>query len=187
MKVLTLIYDGFTEYEYTFVVHALAGAGLEVDVVGAEGKVVHGHFGLEVTAQRTLSEVKETEGYDALFLPGFHKDARGISNNTEIHDLIRSMNVRGKIIAAVCGAPMFLAKAGVLKGRYFTSTIKDHPSFRGARRVDDLVARNNNLVTGQDRGFITFTALFLEALGHSIAAHNLLEYYMIPKEMGRHS
>lgn len=187
MKVLTLIYDGFTEYEYSFVIYALQAAGIEFEVVGAEGKVIHSHLGLEVTAPRTLPEIKNFAEYDALFLPGFHKDFKGISNNTQIQELVRWMNARNKIIAAVCGAPMILAKAGALNGRIFTSTIQDHPSFRGARRVDDPVARHNNLVTGQDRGFITFTALFLEALGHAAAAHKLLEYYMVPKEMGPHA
>ncbi len=51
--------------------------------------------------------------------------------------VIRKFGQEGKVITAICMAPVFLRAAGVLEGHRFASTSPDdHPAFEGARWED---------------------------------------------------
>ena len=164
MKVLIVLYDGFTEFEYVIPLMALHYVGIPFEVVGLEGREITGMTGLKAFAEKTLGEV-DPQDYQALFLPGVDREKREVVlQNPALLELIRKFDQEGKLIAAICMAPVFLGAAGVLKGRRFTSSSPGHPSFEGAHWEDEPAVRDGNLITGKGERVFHFTALLLEAL-----------------------
>jgi 4-methyl-5(b-hydroxyethyl)-thiazole monophosphate biosynthesis len=164
MKVLVVLYEGFTEYEYQIPILAFHHFGIPFDTVGLETPVVTGMIGLKASLAKTLAEV-DIEDYTALFLPGLDYSTREqVMQNDRLMVLLREFDQAKKLIAAVCGAPILLGKAGILKGRRFCSDVQTHPVFEQAIRVQESAVRDENVITGLGARIFHFTVLLIEAL-----------------------
>jgi len=164
MKVLIVLYEGFTEYEYQIPVLALHHFGIPFDTVGLEASVVTGMMGLKASLTKTLDEV-DMGHYTTLFLPGLDRSTREqVLQNENLMALLREFDQAKKLIAAVCGAPVLLGKAGILKDRRFCSDVQTHPEFREAIRVEESAVRDENVITGLGARIFHFTTLLIEAL-----------------------
>ena len=76
------------------------------------------------------------------------------------------MNKAGKIVAAICAAPIVLERAGVLEGREFTAYPGVGEKIEGGNFKEELVVRDGNIITS--RGPATsmeFAFAIAEALG----------------------
>ena len=164
MKVLIVLYDGFTEYEFAIPLMALHYQQIPFEIVGLRHTEIAGMTGLKATTARTVSALN-SEPYDALFLPGIDREKRdGALGDEQLLSLIREFDRAGKWLAAVCAAPVFLGAAGVLHGRQFCSEVQDHPAFAGAIRSPEPAVRDGHILTGLGARIFHFTALLLEAL-----------------------
>ncbi len=147
-RVLCILDDGFEEIEAVAPVDVLRRAGLEVVMAGVAGKEVEGKNGICVVADRLLDEVAG-ETFDALFLPGGPAVMK-LRENQRVIDLIKRYSDAGKLIAAICAAPLLLHEAGLLAGRNFTghfSITEELPENNGER-----VVRDGNLLTSRGAG-----------------------------------
>jgi 4-methyl-5(b-hydroxyethyl)-thiazole monophosphate biosynthesis len=164
MRVLIVLYEGFTEYEYQIPILAFHHFGISFDTVSLETPVVTGMIGLKASLTKTLAEV-DAEDYTALFLPGLDRSTREqVMQNERLIALLREFDQGKKLIAAVCGAPTLLGKAGILKGRRFCSDVQAHPVFEQAIRVQETAVQDENVITGLGARIFHFTALLIEAL-----------------------
>jgi putative intracellular protease/amidase len=164
MKVLIVLYPGFTEYEYQIPVLAFHHFDISFESVGMEGAEVSGMMGLKISLARTLAEV-DTGDYQALLLPGLDRSTRERAmQNQGLMSLIREYDQARKLIASVCAGPALLGSAGVLKGRHFCSDIQEHLVFEGAIRVAEPVVMDGHLITGLGSRIFHFTALLIEEL-----------------------
>jgi putative intracellular protease/amidase len=57
MKVLIVLYEGFTEYEYQIPVLAFHHLSIPFDAVGLEASVVTGMVGLKASLTKTLADL----------------------------------------------------------------------------------------------------------------------------------
>lgn len=173
MKVLIVLYEGFTEYEYQVPILAFHHFGIPFDIVGLEASVVTGMIGLKASLTKTLDEV-DTGHYTTLFLPGLDRSTREqVLKNERLMALLREFDQAKKLIAAVCGAPVLLGKAGILKDRRFCSDVQTHPVFREAIRVEEPAIRDENVITGLGARIFHFTTLLIEAL---VGKEKAMEY-----------
>jgi protein deglycase len=164
MKVLIVLYPGFTEYEYQIPVLAFHYFDISFESVGLEGAQVTGMIGLKISVARTLVEV-DTGDYQVLLLPGMDRSTREHAmQNQALTALIREYDQARKLITAVCAGPALLGNAGVLKGKRFCSDIQEHPVFEGAIRVAQPVVRDGHLITSLGSRIFHFTALLIEEL-----------------------
>jgi protein deglycase len=170
MKVLTVLYEGFTEYEYQIPVLAFHHFGLPFETVGLESRLVSGMMGMKINLASTLAEI-DTEDYQALLLPGLDRTTQERAMQNELlTSLLREYDQSRKTIAAVCAGPALLGNAGILKGRRFCSDIADHAVFEGALRASEPVVQDGHLITALGSRIFPFTALLLEALaGREVA------------------
>src|SRR3712207_3515399 len=97
---------GFEEVEGISVVDMLRRLDIECHIVGEE-KEIRGSHDIRVGADRLLSEISEDE-YDAIILPGGMPGAANLRDNDKVISLIKEMDKNGKIVAAICAAPMVL-------------------------------------------------------------------------------
>lgn len=164
MRVLIVLYDGFTEYEYQIPLLALHHFSIPFDVVGLESKEVNGMMGLKASLAKSLDEIGTSE-YTALFLPGIdYSEREKIAENERLRSLIWKFDQTEKLIAAVCAAPVFLGKAGVLKGKKFCSDVSVHNAFEGATQVQESAIKDEHILTGLGSRIYPFTALLIDAL-----------------------
>jgi protein deglycase len=176
MKVLIVLYDGFTEYEYLIPLMALHHQKILFDMVGLDHNEITGMTGLKAFTTMTLDQVDPSD-YDALLLPGIDREMREETlKNETLLAVIQRFDRDEKPIAAICAAPTFLGAAGILQGRRFCSEIQDHPTFETAVRASGPAVRDGHIITALGARVFHFTALFLEALVGEDKAANYREW-----------
>ncbi|MDO5027464.1 MAG: DJ-1/PfpI family protein [Tissierellia bacterium] len=163
VKVSVLLKNGFEEIEALTIVDYLRRADISVDMISVEeGLQVIGSHGIKIEADMVFDKV-EGEKIDLVFLPGGMPGAKSLSEDQRVLSLIKSLDSRGKAIAAICAAPIVLENAGLIKGKKVTS----YPSFEtylksvGQYR-EDLVVVDENIITS--RGPATAVLLALELI-----------------------
>jgi protein deglycase len=165
-RVLCILENGFEEIETVAPVDLLRRAGTEVMMAGVSSMLVKGRSGISIQADALLGEM-DLNGFDVLFLPG-GPAVMELRNNPQVLDLIREFAGKGKIIAAICAAPLLLKDAGILEGKAFTahfSTQTELPSTTGERVVED-----GNLITSRGAGTAVEFGLALIQKLHGEAA-----------------
>lgn len=137
-RVLCILENGFEEIEAVTPVDLLRRAGVEVVMAGVSGMDVVGKCGIRLRAD-TLLEDASGEDFDALFLPG-GPAVKELRENKQVIELIGRFHSDGKIIAAICAAPLLLKDAGLIDGKRITahfSTLDELPGSTGERLVSD--------------------------------------------------
>lgn len=169
-KVLVPLADGFEEIEAVTIIDVLRRGG--VDVVTAhlgESSAVHGAYGLTMRADAPFAAVAEGE-YDALVLPG-GPGTEALRKCGPLIERIRRQKADGRLVCAICAAPLVLVDAGILEqGQHVTC----YPTC-----VMDLdrpcagvpVVADGNIITGQAPGSaLLFSLVVLKTLmGDSVA------------------
>jgi putative intracellular protease/amidase len=156
MNTYLLIYDGFAQFEIIFTCLFMKRKG-EVKVVTLEEKEIVSVEGLTTKPNLLLKEVN-TRDVDLLLIPG--GDVRKIYDSSELNEMLKELNNENKIIAAICAAPVKLARAGILDGKSFTV---DKPElaaykndFKNSVFVDENVVVDGNIITAKPNGYLDF-------------------------------
>ena len=169
-QVLILATDGFEQSELLDPKQKLNDAGFETTVASIDEGEITGwkdnNWGDTIAVDKTLGNVT-VDDYDALLLPGGQINPDILRMNADAIDIIRSFNMRGKPIAAICHAPWLLAEADIIKDRTVTSwpSLRTDLSNAGAHVVDQEVAVDGNLITSRNPDDIpAFTNALIEQL-----------------------
>ncbi|MCS7152135.1 MAG: DJ-1/PfpI family protein [Endomicrobia bacterium] len=119
MKVAMIIAkDGFRDEEYLQPKEVLTKAKINVDTYSSSTGTAKGMLGATVKVEKTIDELK-AEDYDGIIFVG----GMGSSeywDNPKAHKIAQDAVAKNKVLAAICIAPVTLAKAGVLKGKKAT-------------------------------------------------------------------
>lgn len=126
-KVLALITHGVEEIEAVTPFDLLRRAGVEVTVsaLGAGADlVVRGRGGIALLADASFEALAGTpedfgalaEKFDALMIPG-GPGSFALREDGRAARLAAAFAAKGKIVAAICAAPLILKDAGLLEGR----------------------------------------------------------------------
>ncbi len=108
--------EGFEEVEMISVADILRRAGVEVQLVSLTEKLaVTGAHAITVQADMPFSAARHLA--DAIILPGGGPGTQNLLASTALQERLHAHLDAGKHVAAICAAPMVLAKAGILKGR----------------------------------------------------------------------
>ena len=94
------------------------------------------------------------EGYDMVVLPGGYGGAAAMRDHDGLQAALREMDAQGKLIAAICAAPIALDRAGLLAGKRYTCypTTAAQIEAEGATWVDEIVVHEGNLILSQGPG-----------------------------------
>jgi len=165
MKILFLVYDTFCEFEMALLAFVARKEKNEIVTASPdETPRVKGMGGLTVVADVPLGSVRAGE-YDALIIPGGDPDV--LLDRDEVSALIREFNNCGKLVGAICAAPVHLARAGVLAGKRYTTSLRENRRglFDWSRNTGEPVVVDGNIVTGKGEAFVHFAFTVLEQLG----------------------
>ena len=149
--VLVLMAPGFEEIELTAPIDILRRLEIPVVTAGVKGRSVEGAHGMAMMAEMLMVDAN-AEDYSGIILPGgpaswLLRDTPGVLS------LVRAMQKDGKLVAAICAAPIALEAAGVLAGRRVTC----YPGVEGelksaAEVVAEPAVIDGQLVTGRGPG-----------------------------------
>ena len=161
--ILVPLAEGFEEIEAVAIVDVLRRAGLEVTTASLRPGPVTGAHGIELAADAELAGL-EPASFDMVVLPGGMPGTLNLMEDERVLAAVRALHSAGRHTAAICAAPMVLAKAGVIGGVAVTS----HPSVRDNLgdadvRSEPRVVRSGHVVTSQGPGTAIEFALALVA------------------------
>jgi putative intracellular protease/amidase len=178
-----LVFEGFADWEPAYAVAELRrSGGLELATVGFTTGTVRSMGGLPVVPDRSLAAVDAAD-VRLLILPGGDL-WEGDYPRVELEALLARLERASVPIAAICGATLAVARAGLLEERAHTSNDLEYlrrmvPSYRGASRyVEALAVRDRGLVTASGLGPTEFAREIFEELGVFSAEDRALWYHL---------
>jgi len=167
-KVIMILAPGFEELEAIGTADILRRAGFQLVLAGLFDRMVTGAHGVPVSADLKFDEVLE-ENFDTVVLPGGMPGAANLYNTGTVIDFVKRIAAAGGVTAAICAAPIVLAKAGLLKDRRFTMYPGFDKYLDGAVYTDALAETDGNVVTGKGPGAVfAFSRAVAEALGADV-------------------
>jgi 4-methyl-5(b-hydroxyethyl)-thiazole monophosphate biosynthesis len=171
MRVLVPLAEGFEEMEGVILLDVLRRARIEtVAAAMGESREVPASRGVTVVADTTWSAVDPSR-FDLIAIPGGMGGTRRLQQDQRLLKVLQEFHKAGKPLAAVCAGPLVLQSAGLLKGR----TVTCHPGvadeLTDARRLDDRVVEDGNLITSQGPGtsFAFALAIMRRLAGEAVA------------------
>lgn len=145
--------EGFQDHEFTGSKAQLEKAGHDITVASFRKGEAHGAFGMTIKAEIALDDVN-ADDYDLVTViggSGMVDIAYDDAMNKPIIKVIKKMKEKGKLISAICIAPVVLAKAGVLGGKnatvYETSESVKALEEGGANYTGDEVTIDGDMIT----------------------------------------
>lgn len=157
-----LFAEGFEEIEAISIVDVLRRAEFNVIAAGIADSTVAGAHQLDVGMDCLLADV-QAEQLDAVVLPGGLPGAENLRDAPAVLELLRAVAASGKVVAAICAAPIALHAAGLLDGKRVTC----YPSFEAqmpaANYTGARVEVDGKIVTGAGPGAAIEFALELVA------------------------
>jgi protease I len=137
----------FRDEEYFEPRDVLKQAGHNITVASTNVGNLIGRFGGQATAIKALDNVSMND-YDAIVFVGGSGSAI-FQSMPKAEQLINDTLAQNKLLAAICLAPIILAKAGVLKGKRATCTPGSSEDLKlyGAQLIDDGVVKDGLIIT----------------------------------------
>jgi protein DJ-1 len=172
-KALVLLAPGSEEMEAVISIDVLRRGGIEVTVAGLDGAdPVRCSRGVVISPDVALDDV--IGAFDVLVLPGGAEGAKRLAESARVGDLLRDQELGGRLVAAICAAPIALRAHGVFQGRKFTS----HPSVKPLVEEwgdysEHPVEADGNLITSRGPG--TAFAFALRIVGALTDAKRMVE------------
>lgn len=174
-KVLLLLAEGFEEVEALTPADYLRRADVDVDIASlTEELMVTGAHGLVVSADTVLDAV-DIDSYDGVYLPGGMPGSLNLRDDERVLALVRRFAEEGKMVAAICAAPMVLEKAGVIANKRvtgFPGTV-DKLKNIGSYDKEAAVVQDENVFTGRGAAAAVYLSIELIAFlcGKETALH----------------
>jgi len=154
--------EGFEEIEAVTIIDVLRRAGAELKVFGVEGLELEGAHKLRIAVDGLVGEAAQ-EPWDLVVLPGGMPNASTLRDNPEVQALLRAQADRSGRVAAICAAPIALAKAGLLEGKQATCYPGFEAELGGATHQLSEVVSDGLLTTSRGPGTAMAFSLSLVA------------------------
>ena len=155
-----LLAEGFEEIEALTQTDVLRRAGIEVKNVGVTGDYVTGSHGITVKSDILIDEAAKTVP-EGIILPGGIPGTPNIAKCEKAVELIKKVNDKGGLVAAICAAPSVLGEMGLLKGKKAICYPGFEDKLIGAKVTMEKVVVDGNIVTSRGAGTAMDLALAL--------------------------
>lgn len=161
VNVLLFLADGFEEIEALTVVDVLRRANIKCDTCSiSDSYAVKGSHGIEVKSDVLLKKTDLHE-YGAIVLPGGMPGAANLRDNNKVVKIVSDFYKKGKIVAAICAAPIVLEKAQVIKGNKVTSYPGVKDELKDCIYEEEILSEDKNLITSRGPATAVYFALKL--------------------------
>ena len=178
-----LVFEGFADWEPAYALAELRrSGGLDIVTLGFTDAPVRSMGGLRVVPDRALAGL-DPAAVRLLILPGGDL-WEGIYPRAELEAVLAELRAREVPIAAICGATLALARAGLLNDRahtsneqaYLTSLVPEYAG--GGQYVDELAVRDRRVITASGLGPTEFAREIFEELDVFTAEERPVWYHL---------
>lgn len=179
-KILLYLYNQMADFEMTFATTTMIWLKKEVITISYTNETVKAYSGIQYQPHMTVSEALTLDDVDGLIIPGgWNREVRPV-----LKELIEKLNKEEKLLSAICAAPEFLAKVGVLNEVKFTTTLtkeslandQQEDFFNWDHFVKQNVVRDHNVITALGNAFIDFGIEILDYFS-AFEDENQKEFY----------
>lgn len=168
LKAYLLVFDGLADWEPALALCEINKSGkFDVVTVGFSAGQVTTMGGYKVCPDITLDSINPDEA--AIFImPGGEMWEQG--PHEELIRILQQLHAQGTAIAAICGATLEIARAGLMRGIFHTSNSRDYlramlPEYNEDDfYVDKLATTDKNLITASGLGSIEFACEIVRLL-----------------------
>ena len=163
--VYMLLGTGFEETEAIAPLDLLRRAGVEIQTVGLNGKIVYGSHKIGVEADIEIDQMDLTK-LEMIILPGGLGGVASIRACQAAMDTIRFAYENGKYTAAICAGPTVLADLGITDNKQATCYPGCENGMGSAKMAENQASViDGNLITGTSAGCaIPFGLSLIEVL-----------------------
>ncbi len=181
-KIAMLFAEGFEEAEAVIVADVLRRLHFEVEFLAADNRQeTTGSHGITIRTERTLASACP-ENYAAVVLPGGMPGSSNLRDNPAVITFLQAVHQGGGVVAAICAAPIVLAKAGLLEHCRFTACPGFESEFGARKPSGHPTERGNRVVTGRGPGAaFRFAAEVAAILGRGEDADRLFETMQVER------
>ncbi|RRD02522.1 DJ-1 family glyoxalase III [Prevotella sp. OH937_COT-195] len=150
-KVFQFMANGFEDIEAIIPVDVLRRGGVDIKTVSiTETNIVESAHGVKMHTDLTFEEAEPMLGdADLLMLPGGMPGAANLNDHEGVKKALLRQAEKGKMIAAICAAPMVLGGLGLLRGRRATCYPGFEQMLTGAEYTAELFTVDGNITTGE--------------------------------------
>lgn len=159
-KVVVFLAEGFEEIEALTVVDLLRRANVTCDICSLKGKQAKGAHNIIIEADKVIDELDIIE-YDGLILPGGMPGSTNLKECENIVTWVKEFNEKGRLVAAICAAPIVLGEAEIVKDRKVTSYPGFERELKEAIYCEEVVVEDNNIITSRGPATAIYFALKL--------------------------
>jgi putative intracellular protease/amidase len=162
MRVGVLVYEGCVQFEVMLAAFFVQQRG-EVYTYGLEMRDFRSAEGFRLRPDHLLDELNP-DAVDAFIIPG--GDPNGIMDRDVLTAKLQALNADGKLVAAICAAPIHLSRAGILEGRRFTSSVygERQGDFSTGTYVDEDLVEDGNIITAWPNAYVDFAIAVADRL-----------------------
>lgn len=148
LVLIIIAHDQFRDEEYARPRAILEEAGAAITVACSTTSPAKGMLGMTMTPDVTIENVDPAAYHAVIFVGGM--GATEYWDHPVAHRIARTMHEQGKLVAAICLAPMTLANAGLLKGKRATMWPSEAAQFKskGVVYTGRPVEQDGLLITG---------------------------------------
>ncbi|XP_046388929.1 protein dj-1beta [Ischnura elegans] len=151
---LVILAEGAEEMEFVISVDVLRRAAIKVDVAGLDGTApVKCSRDVVISPDISLDDASSCV-YDVVVLPG-GKASQTLADSEKVGNVIREQEKAGRLVAAICAAPIALKSHGIGIGKNLTS----YPSVKEQmvdgnkyKYSEERVVVDGNLLTSRGPG-----------------------------------
>lgn len=150
-KVALFIENGSEELELIAPLDVMRRANLEVDVISANNEdFITSAHNVKIIADKKIEEINNILDYDVIVIPGGMPGSTLLRDNKKIIEFYQTMYNSGKLVAAICAAPIVLSAAGITDDKEVTS----YPGFDKeinckSYNSEKAVVVDKNVITAQ--------------------------------------
>ena len=171
-KAYVFMANGFEDIEAIGTIDILRRGGVEVTTVSITGSnMVESAHGINIEADIMIEDADFSDA-DALVLPGGLPGATNLNDHEGVRNALLVQAEKGKIVAAICAAPLVLGGLGLVSGKCATCYPGFEQYLEGAKYTHELCTVDGNVTTGEGPGatFDFAYALLAQLEGGEIVA-----------------
>ena len=162
--VYMLLGTGFEETEAIAPLDLLRRAGIEIQTVGLNGRIIYGSHGIGVEADIEIGQMDLTQ-LEMIILPGGLGGVASIRGCQAAMDAVRFAYENDKYTAAICAGPTVLADLGIPNGKNATCYPGCEGQMGSANMVEAAAVTDGKLITGTSAGCaVSFGLALIAAL-----------------------
>jgi len=178
--VYMLLGTGFEETEAIAPLDLLRRAGVEVQTVGLNGKIIYGSHGIGIETDIEIGQMDLT-ALEMVIIPGGLGGVASIRACEAAMDALKFAADNGKFVGAICAGPTVLADLGITDGKNATCFPGCEDSMGSARMAENAAAvRDGMIITGTSAGCaIAFGLKLIEALKGTDVAEKIAKQIVI--------